>query len=633
MIIDDRKVLYTMRNGKIVDPNIPTDGLVCYLDSRGKTNKDKHKGTLLDLSGNSNHGTLENFNFTDGSGYENGGLKSDGVDDFVSIPLKNISNSEITIYIKDLELNQIHNRWNWVLCKNSFHDTTTTGFGLGAYGKDGKDGTLYFNSNGFQQPLISQNAGRPIKASTIVVSIKPGIQKFYVNGQLINTINIENGYVDNDFPVYIGKAAYYESPRADLKIGQVRIWNRALTDEEITIWGKDEGEENYKWNLPSFILDELKVLENKISNPQHFKFATWNDIHINVEEKLLKMEEVAYMNNSNLIDFTILNGDIIDGNINKNIPINLLPKAIKTAIGKGTTPLLPCLGNHDTNFYGWIDGASAEINREQLITPTEWTDIALKHLQNEVMFDENNPNGGYFYKDFDNHKIRVIVLNTSDFFDDNNYLPFQEPVNVDVRQKQFTWFCNTALNFMDKTDKSEWGVIVSAHGNLIGNSGAVLGSLVSIMPDGTASFANGQQFIGVLNAFKNGGTYSKTTNAGSPFQIISNVDFTEQGAIDLICTINGHSHLDWVIDRNGIKGISNCNSATARRSTYPETGGIDIAVSPYRGEVSTAPDRHINPYPTNELINTAFTVFEIDRQNRKIYTTRFGAGVDRIISY
>lgn len=230
------EVLYTMRNGKIVDPLIPTDGLVCYLDTRGKTNNDIYKNVLLDLSGNGKHGTLQNFSFTEESGYVKDlsgggyGLKFDGIDDTVLIPLKNISSNEITIYVKDLELNRIHDPWNWVLCKNSFWSETTTGFGFGA---SGVDGTLYFNSSGVRQRLIPENAGRPIKAKTIVVSIKPGIQKFYVDGQLFNTTNIENGYVDNTFPIHIGRAAYYDSPRADMKIGQVRIWNRALTDTEI----------------------------------------------------------------------------------------------------------------------------------------------------------------------------------------------------------------------------------------------------------------------------------------------------------------------------------------------------------------------------------------------------------------
>ena len=100
MIVDGVEVLYTMRNGKIVDPNIPMDGLVCCLDTRGKYNTDVYRNTLLDLSGNGNHGTLENFSFTDGSGYENGGLKFDGVDDSVTpIPFDTTVTDGYTAYI------------------------------------------------------------------------------------------------------------------------------------------------------------------------------------------------------------------------------------------------------------------------------------------------------------------------------------------------------------------------------------------------------------------------------------------------------------------------------------------------------------------------------------------------------
>lgn len=69
MKINGKEVLYTLKNHKIIDPDIPTDGLVCYLDTRGKTNQDIHKETLLDLSGNGNNGTLTGFAFNESSGY------------------------------------------------------------------------------------------------------------------------------------------------------------------------------------------------------------------------------------------------------------------------------------------------------------------------------------------------------------------------------------------------------------------------------------------------------------------------------------------------------------------------------------------------------------------------------------
>ena len=68
------------------------------------------------------------------------------------------------------------------------------------------------------------------------------------------------------------------------------------------------------------ILDELKVLENKISNPpNHFKVYDLEiNIHINQQKKIIKNGRSSIRNNSNLINSLLLNGDIVDGNANKN---------------------------------------------------------------------------------------------------------------------------------------------------------------------------------------------------------------------------------------------------------------------------------------------------------------------------
>lgn len=98
-----------MKGGVIQDPSIPTDGLVCYLDTRGKNNTDKHRATLLDLSGNGNHGTLQNFNFTEESGYAKDisrgytGLKFDGIDDDLLISTSYVAGNPFTQFI-DFEI-------------------------------------------------------------------------------------------------------------------------------------------------------------------------------------------------------------------------------------------------------------------------------------------------------------------------------------------------------------------------------------------------------------------------------------------------------------------------------------------------------------------------------------------------
>src|SRR5699024_10939576 len=77
----------------LVYPNPVKDGLVLWYDFSGMTNTDHSRGTAYDLSRNGNHGTLQNFNYTAESGYGNNSLTFDGVDDSVSIPLGESSQS------------------------------------------------------------------------------------------------------------------------------------------------------------------------------------------------------------------------------------------------------------------------------------------------------------------------------------------------------------------------------------------------------------------------------------------------------------------------------------------------------------------------------------------------------------
>ena len=56
--------------------------LVLWLDGSTGNNYEQ-TGTWKDLSGNGNDGQLMNFNFTEDSGWGDGGLRFDGVDDYV----------------------------------------------------------------------------------------------------------------------------------------------------------------------------------------------------------------------------------------------------------------------------------------------------------------------------------------------------------------------------------------------------------------------------------------------------------------------------------------------------------------------------------------------------------------------
>lgn len=215
MIVDGRKVLYSMKRGVVQDPSIPTDGLVCYLDTRGKTNTDKHKGTLLDLSGNGNHGTLQNFNFTEESGYVNdlsgvgtSGLKFDGVDD--------------NLYFKSILTNATPYTYkvNFILDSTAKEQDVLIQFGYGAYVHSSTD-TLFlpWSINSVEGTILKNKKYELVTASD---GTYDGTD-VYVNGEkkIINRTQSDNFSSTTSFTT--GKKI----------IENIMLWNRKLTEQEI----------------------------------------------------------------------------------------------------------------------------------------------------------------------------------------------------------------------------------------------------------------------------------------------------------------------------------------------------------------------------------------------------------------
>ena len=75
---------FIYRGEELIYPNPVKDGLVLWYDFSGRTNTDGQRNIAEDLSGNGNHGTLQNFNYSAESGYDKNKLLFDGVDDYVS---------------------------------------------------------------------------------------------------------------------------------------------------------------------------------------------------------------------------------------------------------------------------------------------------------------------------------------------------------------------------------------------------------------------------------------------------------------------------------------------------------------------------------------------------------------------
>ena len=89
---------FVIENKELVYPEIITDGLQLYYDAKGKRDTDYHRDTMLDMSGNKNHGHLQNFAYEKHSGYKDG-LVFDYIDDKLVRPRLNLKPDDFTFML------------------------------------------------------------------------------------------------------------------------------------------------------------------------------------------------------------------------------------------------------------------------------------------------------------------------------------------------------------------------------------------------------------------------------------------------------------------------------------------------------------------------------------------------------
>lgn len=213
MLIDGRKVLYSVKAKKLVYPEIPTEGLVCYFDARGKTNNDKHKGTLIDLSGNGNHGTLQNFSFTEESGYVKdlssgtSGLSFDGVDDRLNFV--RLTNATPYTY-----------KVNFILTSTAKEQNALIQFGYGAYVHSATDTLFLPWSNSTAQGTILKNEKYEIVTASDGTYDGTDV---YVNGEKKTIYRVQSDNFSSTSSISVGKKI----------IENIMLWNRKLTEQEI----------------------------------------------------------------------------------------------------------------------------------------------------------------------------------------------------------------------------------------------------------------------------------------------------------------------------------------------------------------------------------------------------------------
>jgi|SRR5699024_773021 len=241
--LGDKNIPFIYQGNELLYPNPVKDGLVLYYDFKGMKNSDVTKGVAKDLTKNILNGSLKNFNYTEASGYKDG-LLLDGVDDYVET-LKNNAINNLTYTLSVELLFEIKKSDNTVLylVSNSESSTGTSGFTIGYFGdSQGQVGLFYRGIRFWSTRNLELN-----KKYFLQVTVdESGNMKLFINGKLDKTTTSSIHSTRPSLNLFFGKAAFYNSPFTNFNIGDFKIYNRALTDQEIQHNYKLEKE---RWGL------------------------------------------------------------------------------------------------------------------------------------------------------------------------------------------------------------------------------------------------------------------------------------------------------------------------------------------------------------------------------------------------
>ena len=341
-----------------------------------------------------------------------------------------------------------------------------------------------------------------------------------------------------------------------------------------------EALESKEISLPSYYDTELASVISKVRNLQGshtLSFAFLTDMHNGANTDIRTanrnaIQSLKAIENSLPMDYVVFGGDYLSNNTTTDIATcySQIENLMEYIVGIKTGTFM-LRGNHDSNTFN----ESAPFTDEMFYKSTD------KFFETKDIHMYTDDLGKCIgYVDLENLKVRLIFTNTTDVG--------TQAEGFGLTSEQVAWFGNVALNFSDKSDKSEWGVVVFAHTYFVASS----------ITDGTLTVSTDMHNI--LVAFKNGTSYG-------------NYDFTQQGAMEVICAIVGHWHSDRSAVFDGIQVIATMQTA----------GGGD----------EPADDGNTYAKVSGTVDETAYDIFTINRESKTINATRFGVGVDRNWKY
>lgn len=201
------------------------EGLIAYYTGRGRTNNDENKEILPDMSGNGNDLENKNFTYTIDSGFGDGYVQYDGIDDYSNVSWKDVNIRSVNVVLKNIEVTKIapYSSVSFMVGNDRIKK------GVISNGKiTGNNDYGYYNGNNLGDELYTKD-----------FAAEKGILNIYIGSN--------GGLVDNPEYVYnlcLGAGNYYEQPNryaCKEALYDYLLYSRKLSEEEI--------EQNYKASL------------------------------------------------------------------------------------------------------------------------------------------------------------------------------------------------------------------------------------------------------------------------------------------------------------------------------------------------------------------------------------------------
>lgn len=351
---------------------------------------------------------------------------------------------------------------------------------------------------------------------------------------------------------------------------------------------------------PCYIEEEVKEKAKEIQKHQNehtVTFAFMTDIHyasnhnhvIRFKRTMNAYRELAKIVS---IDKLIMGGDYTNEGC-KEYKENTF-RELRALIGQHD--YFPVNGNHDDGSI-WDKAYIKNDKSVNHLNHSELYKLFYNHLPKcGAEFDEKNHSLYYMYNDKIS-KIRYVFLNCGDIpyvLDENGLLKYRGQDIFTLSQAQSDWLANTALKF----DEDGWSVLFVTHSILIPpkyENPGILHENMELLKRMIIAYNNGEDYCDVVGK--------------DELKVCADYKFSDYKRGDVIGFFVGDYHYDEIYYYDNIPIILTGNSVMYDKDPHAEkrTNGTK-----------------------DELL---FDVVTIDKNKRKIFVTRIGAGKNRETKY